>query len=141
MKHCFATPLKLPCPNLVNSYKAISLICSIRFIHNYLKNIYSMSNISFCLSWLLKSCIPVILLNTPSSLFFSFWNITVLWSNTTQFVKTHICVIFSRRNMSLSISSTVQLHIVRYWKYSTNLLSWTLPLAVKNVVIICQTLN
>jgi uncharacterized membrane protein len=55
---------------------------------------------------------------------FSFWNITVLWSNTTQIVITHICVIFSRRTMSLSICSMVQLYIgVQYsreWKYSTN---------------------
>ena len=56
---------------------------------------------------------------------FSFWNITVLWSNTTQIVITHICVIFSRRTMSLSICSMVQLYIGlqyrREWKYSTNI--------------------
>jgi hypothetical protein len=47
-------------------------------------------------------------------------NITVLWSNTTQIVITHICVIFSRRMMSLSICSMVQLYIASEWKYSTN---------------------
>ena len=41
-------------------------------------------------------------ISTPP--FFSFWNITVLWSNTTQIVITHICVIFSRRQISLPIS-------------------------------------
>jgi hypothetical protein len=46
---------------------------------------------------------------TPPSLF-SFWNITVLWSNTTQIVITDICVIFSRRTMFLSICSMVQLY-------------------------------
>jgi hypothetical protein len=43
---------------------------------------------------------------------FSFWNITVLWSNTKQIVINHICVIFSRRTMSLSIGSMVQLYII-----------------------------
>jgi hypothetical protein len=32
------------------------------FIHNYLKDIYSMSHFYFCLPWLLESCIPVIFL-------------------------------------------------------------------------------
>ena len=45
---------------------------------------------------------------------FSFWNITELWSNTTQIVITHICVIFSWRTMSLSICSMVQLYIKEY---------------------------
>jgi hypothetical protein len=45
-------------------------------------NIYSMSHFYFCLPWL-ESCIPVIFICT---LPFSFWNITVLWSNTTQIV-------------------------------------------------------
>ena len=52
--------------------------------------------------------------------FFSFRNITVLWFNTTQVVINLICVIFSRRMMSLSICSMVQLYIAREWKYSTN---------------------
>jgi hypothetical protein len=43
---------------------------------------------------------------------FSFWNITVLWSNTTQIVITHICVIFSRSTMS--IYSMVQIYIYIY---------------------------
>jgi hypothetical protein len=46
--------------------------------------------------------------------------ITVLWSNTTQIVINYICVIFSRRRMSLSICTMVQLYITRQWKYSTN---------------------
>jgi hypothetical protein len=52
---------------------------------------------------------------------FSFWNITVLWSNTTQIVITHICVIFSRRTMSVNLlngptiyRSTVQYNIMIY---------------------------
>jgi hypothetical protein len=45
-KQCFATCLKLPCPNLVISEKLSDLICSVVFfIHNYLKDIYLMSNI------------------------------------------------------------------------------------------------
>ena len=80
------------------------------FIHNCLRDIYSMSNIHFCLPWLLDSCIPVIcymyrLLSPP------FWNITVLWFNTTQIVISHICVVFSRREMSIPICTTVQLYI------------------------------
>jgi hypothetical protein len=39
------------------------------FIHNYLKDIYSMSHFYFCLPWLLESCIPVILICTPTPLF------------------------------------------------------------------------
>ena len=61
------------------------------FIHIYLKDIYSMSHFYFCLPWL-ESCIPVIFICSVPPLF-SFWNITVLWSNTTQIVITHICVI------------------------------------------------
>ena len=62
-----------------------------------------MSNFYFCLpcNWLLESFIPVILYMNPPP----FWNITVLWSNTTQIVITHICIIFSKRTMSLSICS------------------------------------
>ena len=62
---------------------------------------------------------------------FSFWNITVLWSNTTQIVINHICVIFSRRTMSLSICSMAQLYIAREWKYSTNVY-WQSLVSVKN---------
>jgi hypothetical protein len=80
-----------------------------------------MSHFYFCLPWLLESCIPVIFffICTPL-LFFSFWKITVLWFITTQIVLNHICVIFSRRMMSLSICSMVQLYITKEWKYSTN---------------------
>ena len=84
------------------------------------KDIYSMSHFYFGLPWLLESCIPVNFICTP----FSFWNVTVLWSNTTQIVITHIYVNFSRRTFSLSICSMVQLYIAvqysREWKYSTN---------------------
>ena len=106
MKHCFTAPLKLPCPNLVNTMS--ELICSgFFFIHNYLKDIFSMSN--FYLSTLTigvfhTSDLYMYPLPCPS-----FWNITVLWSSTTQIVITHICVIFSRTNMSLSICPMVQL--------------------------------
>jgi hypothetical protein len=44
-------------------------------------------------------------LQVPSPLFFPFE--ILLWSNTTLMVITHICVIFSRRKMSLPISWTV----------------------------------
>ena len=47
-----------------------------------------MSHFYFCLPWL-ESCIPVIFICTP----LSFWNITVLWSNTTQIVITHNLVL------------------------------------------------
>ena len=57
---------------------------------------------------------------TAPSLFPFEINTAVLWSNTTQIVITHICVIFSRRTMTLSICSMVQLYIAREWKYSTN---------------------
>ena len=40
-----------------------------------------------------------------------FLNITMLWINTTQNAKRHICVAFSRRNMYMPICSTVQLYI------------------------------
>jgi hypothetical protein len=73
------------------------------------------SSCYFCLPWLLESCIPVISFICPPPLFFSFWNISVLWSNTTEFVITHTCVIFSRRTMSRSNCSMVQLYIAREW--------------------------
>ena len=59
LKHCIVTPLKLPYPKLVNCFAAVwsDLFCF--FIHNYLKDIYSMSNMHFCLPWLLGLCIPV----------------------------------------------------------------------------------
>ena len=82
-------------------------------IHNYLKDIYSMSNIYFCLPCIDYSRVlhtSGFFLCTPSS--FSPFEIlcTVLWSNTTQIVITRICVIFSRRTMSLPICSMVQLY-------------------------------
>ena len=80
-------------------------------IHNYLKDIYSMSNIYFCLPCIDYSRVlhtkDFFICTLPSP--FSFWNSTVLWFNTTQIVITHICVIFSRRKMSMPICSTVQL--------------------------------
>ena len=95
------------------------LICSgVFFIHNYLEDIYLMSHFYFCLPWLFESCIPVIFYMSPP--FPIEINITVLWSNTTQIVITNICVIFSRRTMSLSICSMIQLYIAWKWKYSTN---------------------
>ena len=58
-------------------------------------------------SWLLDSCIPVICYMYPPP----FWNNIVLWFNTTQIVISHICVVFSRREMSIPICTTVQLYI------------------------------
>ena len=73
-----------------------------------------MSNIYFCLPWLFQSL----------AYQWIFICTTVLWSNTTQIVITHICVIFSSRKISLPICSTFQLYIAREWKYSTNVYWW-----------------
>jgi hypothetical protein len=43
-------------------FELILMLLSVFFIHNYLKDIYSMSHFYFCLPWLLESCIPVIFL-------------------------------------------------------------------------------
>ena len=55
----------------------------------------------FSLRWLLQSnCLACLLfiIRTPP-----FWNITVFWFNTTQIVISHICVVFSRREVSMPI--------------------------------------
>jgi hypothetical protein len=54
--------------------------------------------------------------STPTPLsFLKYYCVSVLWSNTTQIIITHIGVIFSRRTMSLSICSMVQLNkLIKY---------------------------
>jgi hypothetical protein len=92
-----------------------------------------MSQWYFCQPWLLESCIAYqwfFHMYPPPP--FSFWNITVLWSNNTQIVSCN------RITMSLSICSMVQRYIAREWKYNTNqgyklyLHKRKLPLSVKN---------
>jgi hypothetical protein len=55
--------LKENCPKLVYSFKVVWSEFVLFFFHNCLKDIYSMSNIDFCLLWLLESSIPVIFYN------------------------------------------------------------------------------
>ena len=43
----------------------------------------------------------------------------MLWSNTTQIVIIHICVIFSKRTISLSVSIYSMVQLSCEWKYST----------------------
>ena len=71
------------------------------FFHNCPRDICSMSIIYFSLRWLLQSnCLAYLwfIIRTPP-----FWNITVFWFNTTQIVISHICVVFSRREVSMPI--------------------------------------
>jgi hypothetical protein len=79
-------------------------VCAVfSFPYNYLKDIYSMSHFYFCLPWLLESSIPVIFICTPPP--FSFWNITVLWSNsnTTHIVITHSCDLQQKNDVSVNL--------------------------------------
>ena len=73
-----------------------------------------------------------------------FWNITIFWIIATLIVLSHISVVFSRRNVSLPILSTVQLYIARECKCKciaqTHIYTDSQKLKqVKAVIIICQT--
>jgi hypothetical protein len=88
----------------------------------FLQFLTDSGNLRLCYIFIPKLYIVGPLCKLTETSFFSLFpfeiNITVLWSNTTQIVITHICVIFSRRMMSLSICTMVQLYIASEWKYS-----------------------
>ena len=85
------------------------------FIHNYLKDIYSMSHFYFCLPWPLQSCIPVIFLYVLPLPFFLLKYYCVVIQYHTNCNKSYLCNLQQKNNVSM-----VQLYIAREWKYSTN---------------------
>ena len=86
---CFLLRLTVDCKQNINlAY----------YIHNYLKDIFFNVEYLFLSTLTIQeSYIPVIFYMYPTS----FLNIIVLWSNTTQIVMGHICVIFSRRKLQV----------------------------------------
>ena len=108
--NCYLTEVHVHSTGAVS--KLSDVICSrFFFIHNCLRDKY-----------LFLSTLTIGVLHTCDLLYVPppFWNINMLWFDTTPIVISHICVVVSRREMSMPICSTVQLFIAKEWICCTN---------------------
>ena len=91
------------------------------FIHNYLKDIYSMSHLYFCLPWLLESCIPVIFyMYSPLPLFLLKYYCAVIQYHT-NCNNSYLCDLQQKNDVTVNLLNGPTIYSYsREWKYSTN---------------------